>query len=193
MNNIDHPFVLYFTLDALPNYLELTKLYDAYRINRVKAVFTPRYNSNLIYQTAAFTEAGEPGTGNTDAGGTNLLGTSNMGLPSIVTAIDFNDGTQPTDYEDLFHYQTVKKTLAKSNHTRYLVPRTVLKGEDDATNVLEMEFKPKFISTESPSVAHRGIKGMIVNLPDLPAQGGNIPLFLVDLEVTMDITMKCTK
>lgn len=177
-----------FSLEDLPASLELVALFDLYRINKIVFKATPRYSSNLIYQTAAFTNPTIENAGNTDAGGTNLLGASNMGLPSLITVIDFDDVATPASTIELFEYSNVKKTLGSRDHVRTFVPRIKV---DPA--VTDLSVARKWVSTSNAELNHYGIKGCVENVPDLPEQGGLRPIFYVDLEVTMYISMRNTK
>lgn len=177
-----------FKLSNLPNSAELVVLFDLYRINKVIMKITPRYTSNLVYIQAPFTNATIANAGQIDAGGTNLLGSSNMGLPSVITVIDYDDVTTPTSINELYEYSTVKKTLCNRNHTRTLIPR--IKVDETNTSV---SMAKRWLSTAASDVEHFGIKGCVANIPNLPEQGGNRPIFFLDLELTFYISLRNTK
>lgn len=177
-----------FSLEDMPSATELVALFDLYRINKIVFKATPRYTSNLIYNVAPFTSNVIAEAGNTDAGGTNLLGTSNMGLPQLITVIDYDDVTTPTSLDELYEYSNVKKTLGSRSHTRVFVPRIKV----DPT-VTDLSMSKRWISTSNSALNHFGLKGVCANIPDLPAQGGDRPIFFVDLEITMYLSFRNTK
>lgn len=191
MNGLDSFFSRNFKLSELPNYLELTNMFDMYRINKVVAKIIPRQGANINYQTSAGVDAGGTIEPNQDFGGTNLLGVSNFGMPSIVSVLDFNDSVDPTTYQELLEYSSCKRSIVPKEHTRILVPRINI----DVENV-NMSTSKRWIAGSKPDVEHYGIKGGIINVPNLspnPEDPNDHPVMFFDLEVTYYISLKSTK
>jgi len=96
-----------FKFNQLPNYTELTALFDEYKVNGVKYEFIPRFNS--IDQSAAF--GGE-----------------------FYTALDRTDNNAPASLNELLEYQSLRKTPITRKHTRYFrpaIPTSIFRTVDD--------------------------------------------------------------
>lgn len=119
---------LNFSLNDLPNYTEFTNLYDMYKINCVKVTFWPQ-------QTIS-----------------NSLGSVNnpAGNARFFSAIDYNDGTQPTSVDELREYQSCKFTTVLKPHKRVIFKPKIL-------DTSSYSISP-WMSTASPSSNYFGLK-----------------------------------
>ena len=117
-----------FRLVNVFNSTEFTALFDQYKINAVQLMFFP--------QQTAVTRVNFPGE------------TAYNGR--ILTAIDYNDSTPPTQLDELREYENVEVHSAVENFSVYIdKPKYV-----DNTGAL----RTGYIGTSSPSTIHYGLK-----------------------------------
>lgn len=187
MNGVDANFAIPFKLSDIPNYLELTALYDRYKISAVKVSIVPR-QTQMIYQTAAGVNNGGTIQPNTDFGGTHLFGTSNFGHPEIVTVIDYDDDANPTGTNELLQYNSVRITRGNRNHHRYLKPR--FKVDVSNTGVL---MRQQWIDCDN-IVKHYGLKGQFTNVPNISPYGtSDHPVINYDVILTYYVAFRDTR
>lgn len=117
-----------FSLNDLPNYTEFTNLYDQYKINCVKIMFTPQMTVN------------------------NSLSTANNPAANVrfFSAIDYNDSTAPASIDELREYHTCKCTPILRIHKRIIYKPKIL---DSSSYSLS-----PWIATSSPSTNYFGLK-----------------------------------
>ncbi len=128
-----------FQLNTLPNYTELTNLYDQYRIVCVEVRFIPSVTTAL-----------------TGASVDNLL-------PRIATVADFNDGSLPTNLTSLQQYQSYRADLFNKVITRKIYPRTATAiYNNGATSGYAFNDQPTWVDTANPGVQHYGMKWAMV-------------------------------
>ena len=105
-SNASNTFGSYsFSLQDIPDYTDFTKLYDAFKINRVKIMFIPTSNVSLIDTAQAQVFK------NTEH--------SNR----LFTVVDYNDVTAPTTVDELRQYQACKFTTKEYRQRSYLSVR----------------------------------------------------------------------
>lgn len=126
-----------FSIDQLPNYTEITNLYDMYKIKCVVLKFVPLYTSADV----------------------NPLATGVQVLP-IHTVIDNSDKTALTSVQDAMEYSTYKMTRGLSIHTRKVYPKQLQFVDDGGVATLG-DIKTGWIRSESPGVDHLGVKAHI--------------------------------
>jgi len=179
MNGTDQFFTYNFTLNNIGNYVELVKLFDQFKICKVKLTLIPRYNSNLILPS--------PVTGTGPAvGATNTLVTANLGMPDIITVIDYDDSVVPTSMLELLEYNNCKITKASRNHVRSLVPRI-----NSSTGI---SFKKQWLDCDTADAApHYGVKIGCVNIPLYDLGEETYPAFFVDCIAEYHLSMKTTR
>lgn len=135
-----------FRLDDLPDYSELTTLYDQYQIAAVKLSFIPLYNMATL---------NEGMSGNT-AGNSNF----NFSIRSA-SALDY-DGAQSgvTGMQDLREYQTYKWKSYPRIHSRYLRPKAIMSYEGVSAAVpyvLPGRSSPWFNTGSATNVTYGGL------------------------------------
>jgi len=188
MNGLDVNFARAVQLQDIPNYTELTSLFDMYRINGFLFKLKPRQNT-LHYQTAAAVNSGGTIQGNTDFGGTNLFGTSNFGTTETCTVIDYDDDTNPVNLAEIMQYANFRATRGFKTHTRYVKPR--IKIDPTGAGVLMTR---RWIDCDNTSLKHYGIKGTIANVPSITPSGtSDHPVMFYDLELVIYVSFKNTK
>jgi hypothetical protein len=123
-------------LSQVPGYTEFVNMYDEYKITGIKWKFMPRANS---------AEAG-----------------TNQGLIKLFTAIDRNDLNPPT-IQDILQYSSLKITPSNRTHTRYIKPTVINFANQTALGSGYMSNRG-WLSTDSPTVAHYGLKYLLQQL-----------------------------
>jgi len=119
-----------FRLDQVPNYTELTALYDQYKINAIKVHFLPEMTQNV-----SLAQLNNP-----------------VAYSRIFTALDYNDASAPTTIDQLREYQSCKYTSILKQHKRYFKPRIV-----DSSSVYNPG-RPWLSCDNGASVPHFGLK-----------------------------------
>jgi len=129
-----------FTLDSLPNYTDFTNLYDEYRIKAVKVYFVPKQNSNTQGASAAYSE-----------------------VPTLVSAIDYDDATAPTTVAKMMEYDTTRiHGCADKSYTRIFKPNVSLAAYSGAfTSYAQRE--DQWLDSDSAGVKHYGLKYALLN------------------------------
>lgn len=141
-----------FQLSDLPNYTQLTQLYDQYRILAVKAEFIPR-TPPIQYYNGTASQSGS--------------------APVLYTAIDLDDTISPTSGSLLSH-ESVKchgafTPMSCNKYVRWLRPACAVElyqtggfgGYGARTN--------QWIDTTSSSVQHYGLKWWVATAATTPA------------------------
>lgn len=127
-NNINTYTAYNFSLSDLPNSTEFTNLYDMYKINCVKIKFLPQQTQSI--------SIGSINNPNASA--------------RFFSAIDYNDGAQPTSIDELRQYQTCKYTPILRQHKRVIFKPKILD-----TNGFSIA---PWMSTASPNANYFGLK-----------------------------------
>lgn len=117
-----------FSLNDVPNYTEFTALYDMYKINCVKITFLPQMTQSVS------------------------IGSVNNPIANarVFTAIDYNDGGQPTSIDELREYQSAKYTTVLRPHKRVIFKPKIL---DTSSYSLS-----PWMSTAAPTTNYYGLK-----------------------------------
>lgn len=131
-----HPYQ--FRLDTLPNYSEITNLFNQYRINAVKLSFTPYYVDN------------------------NLANTVNTyyAMPRVYTLIDRNGippGQLATEAQFL-EYGTAKQIVEPNKPFSIYIKKPCVElasAGDVATNPSVMKWNP-WVDVNNPTIPHHG-------------------------------------
>lgn len=122
-----------FSLSELPDYSELSNLFDAYRITGIKLTFMPRH-----------TEA--------------EIGTSgSSGLPTIAIVTDPNDANAPSSTAAVLQYPRAKLIQLSRPYSYYFKPRvaTITTGTTNGTAEVKGSM---WQNIDSPTVLHYGVK-----------------------------------
>lgn len=161
--NANQHFAYTFKLADLPNYTELTNLYDQYKIKGISVRLVPNVTSADINPVA-----------------------SSVGLPSLHSVLDFSDSTALTSLNDYFQYSTYKRTDPLKPHKRFLYPKQLQYAYDAVTAAaIVADVKNDWVRSESPNVQHLGLKLMC------PAATANSCSY--DLFATYYVLLKQTK
>lgn len=129
-----------FQLGLLPNASDFTNLYDQYCIKKVVWKCIPKITQNEI----------------------NSGLTSNNDLPSIHSAIDYDDGTNPTNINQLCEYQSHKMTRGNAMHTRVFVPKVELNvTSSGAVSSANAPKSYQWLDCDAINIPHRGLKVVV--------------------------------
>lgn len=125
-----------FRLSNLPNYTELTNLYDQYKIKSINFSIVPQVTS-------------------ADA---NPNATAAL-CPSVTSVLDFSDSTALANLNDYLQYSTYKRTAPLKTHKRFFYPKQLVYAYDAVTATQNLaDVQNKWIRSESPDIQHLGIK-----------------------------------
>lgn len=128
-----------FKLSDLPNYTELTNLYDQYKIKSVQLKFVPTVTGSDMNPQA-----------------------TSVALPSIHSVLDFSDATALTSLNDYLQYSTYKQTAPLKTHKRFIYPKQLQYAQDQSTGLSALaDVKNIWVRSESPNINHLGCKVMI--------------------------------
>jgi len=124
-----------FQLDALPNYTEITALYDTYRICKIQAKFIPA-NTNH------------------PSGGAATI------IPPFYTVIDYDNASTPAALNDLAQYSTFRIHQVNKGDpaVRYFTPRVAIALYGGAFTRYGEGKAKTWCDTQSADVQHYGIK-----------------------------------
>lgn len=137
--NANQHFQYSFKISDLPNYTELTNLYDQYKIKSVQLKIVPNVTSADINPVA-----------------------SSVGLPSIHSVLDFSDSTALTSLNDYMQYSTYKATSPLKIHKRFCYPKQLQYAYDQTAGAAAVaDIKNVWIRSESVNIQHNGIKVMV--------------------------------
>lgn len=155
-------------LSNLPNYTELTALFDQYKITAVKARFIFDMTASNIPNTT---------TQNT--------------MPNLITVIDKNDGTALAAITDYEQYETMKVRRLDKQITIYFKPR-VSSSLYSAGGFTGYAISPQvWVDTNSPSVEYYGLKYGING--NMEGGVGTNKIGAITIYWTYYIMCKCTK
>lgn len=149
-----------FSLQDIPDYTDFTKLYDAFKINRVKIMFIPTSNVSLIDTAQAQVFK------NTEH--------SNR----LFTVVDYNDVTAPTTVDELRQYQACKFTPNNRTHKRYFKPR-IHQSVGDNTIVGTSQSSPWLSCWSSADVEYFGLKYALTHQTN--SSGSNQEVYKVEV------------
>lgn len=125
-------------LDIIDNASPLVQLYDNYRIMAIKLTIYPQYN-------------------------TYNANVATVSIPEIFTVVDFNDDTAPTNVQELYSYQNLKRRQAIRPHQRYFKPRARITGiSDGGTNTATMLVNHNaWMNSTNTNINYFAIKGAV--------------------------------
>lgn len=128
-----------FQLSDLPNYTEITKLYDMYKIKSIRLRLVPLQNSNDVNPTASLVQS----------------------YP-VHSVLDFTDtdisalsGTNTLN--DYLEYSTYKMTKGLREHKRFFYPKQLQYAADGGVSTVA-DVKNNWVRSESPGIDHLGVK-----------------------------------
>lgn len=125
-----------FRLSNLPNYTELTNLYDQYKIKSIAFSIVPQCTSADVNPNAT-------------------LGM----VPSLTSVLDFSDSTALGSLNDYLQYSTYRRTAPLKTHKRFLYPKQLVYAYDAVTATQNLaDVQNKWIRSESPDIQHLGVK-----------------------------------
>ena len=126
-------------LTQLPNYTELTSLYDQYMIKGIRVNIQPLLTEGIASAVS---------------GSTNI-----WGYPKLSTVIDYDDSTIPASEDVYMQYSTLRQTGAFKEHKRYFKPKCRLAGLDAGATITANTVRgANWIDTGVPTVPHYGLK-----------------------------------
>ena len=96
---------MFFALNKVAGYTELTAMYDRYKINAVEVCFYPKVNG---IRTTALADTPDPAR--------------------FLSCIDYNDSFVPTSANSIREYETCEVTVIYEKHTRYVPYPKVVDG-----------------------------------------------------------------
>jgi len=132
------------SLDQLNDYTEFTSLFDLYQIQMLKVNIIPTKTINTVTQTGS--------------GGT--VTSSSYVMPTVYTAIDYNDSAATT-LNDLMEYSTLKVTRGGKIHSRYFRPKVACRlyaGVTDGYSYKNAQWIGTSTANGDDAVPHYGLK-----------------------------------
>lgn len=137
---------LNFSLIDLPNYADLTNLFDFYRIKAISFKVIPGFTETVTNETTT----------------TPTSFAFNIGAGRIFTAIDYNDSSNPATVNEVREYGNCKTSQFSKGHRRYFKPM-ILSSDNFA-------LRNKWISTSDVNVQYYGLKLAVdFNAANFPA------------------------
>lgn len=134
----DQHFQYTFNLSNLPNYTELTNLYDQYKIKSVLFQLIPSVTSADTNPQASV-----------------------VNMPSIHSVIDPTDGSPLTTLNDYLQYATYKRSNPLRVHKRLIYPKSQQSEMQSGGTIVIANPVSKWIRSENPNIDHQGLKLMI--------------------------------
>lgn len=131
-----------FKLQDIPNYTELTTLYDEYRITRVTIILMPR--------SASLGQTNSASSGNVNQQYSNVQ--------PFITVIDYDDATPPGARSDLIQYGTAKQHLPNRMIRRTLQPCVAVQTYKTAVSSGYMAKRRQWLDCADDTVPHYGFK-----------------------------------
>lgn len=131
-NTVAQNGALSFKLDDIPQYTDLTNLFDSYCIRRVKVDFIATVNDF----TASFVDSE---------------------IPQVLTVIDKNTTTTLSGVDNVMAYQNCRQFGANRNFSRSLRPHYI-GSASTAMGSVPVEVKQNWIPTSSYSLPHYGLQ-----------------------------------
>ena len=134
-------------LSDLPNYTELTNLYDQYCIKGVELKIIPKHTQSS--QTFQVDSGSSPGMITVNTEGT------------IHTVLDYNQLGAGFGINDLVQYQNHRMGRTNKIHKRYFKPSTLTSTYNGGVTSAYAVQKDKWISCANAGVPHYGLYGAI--------------------------------
>lgn len=126
------PAVSQFSLNQVPNFSEMTQLYDQYQIKAIKYTLIPKFTNNEL----------------------NIGGGASAGiLGNVWSVLDYDDSTTPLTLQELLQYQNIKRTRQDKVHKRYFKPKVA--------QTIGSNISPKanvWLDCNTASTPHFGVK-----------------------------------
>lgn len=171
-------FAYTFSLDQLPNYLELTALYDQYMLRFIKLYIVAR-STNMSYM--------------------ETINAPKVGTPQLICVVDYDDAGIPASSEAgmnsireysrsrSFIYGTGKAQTFKIG----LKPATLSMAWRTAVSTAYSPKWNQYVDCDNANMQHFGLKG-VLHIPVSP--GGALPAdVLFDVFATFYVNMKTTR
>lgn len=159
----------YFTLDALPNYTELTALYDSYRIDYI------------VFRLSCRTNNADLNTMTTN---------DDTSLPIVYTVIDRDDSVNPASIDELREYSKCKIHYIgeKNKRTIYIKwkPNNLQQLYLSAVATGYAPVFGQYLDCANPNIPYYGLKLGI----DAKGSGVARTTYVFDVEQTLYFTMK---
>lgn len=159
----------FMTLSNLPDISDFQNLFDSYRVNKLVLTIIPKV-SDYVAQVP---------TTLTSVGGANAM------MPTIHSAIDYDDSNAPTNFNQMVQYDIYRSTRGHREHTRVWVPKVELTA--GATSGLPKSYQ--WIDTDNIEVPHRGLKVWITPPASLGASLGQATCYF-DLKIKAYMSFK---
>lgn len=155
-----------FSLDSLPNYTEITSLFDQYRIIEARAQFIPL--------TASFGPSTNP----------------SVQFPVVYSWIDLDDNITPTTVPEGEQYDTVQAVSNQRFFERVLQPRAAIAMYSGAFTSFGSAPPTMWMDVASPSIQYYGLKWYTSFAGDVtnPAT-----YKLYDIVVTLTLQVRATR
>lgn len=129
---VEQHLVYTFKLSDLPNYTELTNLYDQYKIKGISLKFIPTKTESSITEGS---------------------------INPLHSVLDFSDSTALTSIPDYLQYSTYKMSMPIRMMKRFIYPKQLQYAYDSTTAAaIQADVANNWIRSESPNVQHLGIK-----------------------------------
>nr|WAE43196.1 MAG: capsid protein [Cressdnaviricota sp.] len=156
-----------FNIAQLPNYTEFTQLFDQYRITQIKMTWTNQANT---YQ------------------GNN---TPTLSAPSLMTCLDYDDGTALLQRNDFLQYETYKARPFIGTHSLYVKPKVATAVYVGAlTTGYAQTYGNPWVDSANPSTPYYGCKWALI----WPSVGdGATVLGVINLDIQFTIECRDTR
>ena len=162
-------------LSDLPDYDEITKMYDAYCIKGCSVQIVPKHTqSPAVFQVDSGSNPG-------------MIAINTEGM--IHSVLDYNSLGSGFGVNNLVQYQNHRMSRTNKIHKRYFKPRVLTPAYQSGVTTAYGESKDRWISTASPDVVHYGMYGIVDLLSTSPGFVGD-GLMKFDYLVTLYIACK---
>lgn len=141
------------TFNMLPNYTELTSLFDQYRINKLVYRFVPTFSDG------------------------SLTASSGTCIPNLHIVKDYDDSTDPTNTTTLMQYPNYQMWPSHKQRSIKFTPAVLSDFMEGAGTATGPKFK-QWINLANTAVEHRGIKYYLEQAPGIQASTFYINIFV---------------
>lgn len=154
-----------FKLNLLPDFSDFTKLFDQYRIIGVNLRYVPKQNVNSFQ-----------------------VGPSSSGAGQLLTVIDLDDVTVPTQIDDILQYENMAMTTSMGElHQRCFKPAVDAEVYGAAATIGYSPRRNVWLDCNSSQVEHYGIRGWAT------AMGGSTAIATWDLYIDYFLEFRNTR
>lgn len=133
---------LEFKLQDIPNYAELTSLYDEYCISKVVVKFYPKFGQ----------------VGQVQGGGNLTVVPNSSAMKAFVTAIDYDDSNTPPSRADLIQWGTARMHTPTSLIKRVLTPCIAVQTYKTVASSGYSAKPLQWVDCGDDTVPHYGVK-----------------------------------